>query len=112
MIREAYSFNQPLISRAVEASCGKLPESYSLVSCDQQNIILDTVKKAERDDGMILRLYDSFNLRTNATIRVAPGFTKAYLCDMMERELEEIPFDGEGFTVPVKNFEILTIKLR
>ena len=34
------------------------------------------------------------------------------LCDMMERELEEIPFDGEGFTVPVKNFEILTIKLR
>lgn len=112
VIREAYSFNQPLISSSIEPAAGSLPETYSLVSCDQANIILDTVKKAENDDSMILRLYDSFNIRTNATVHTAPGFTKAILCDMMERELEEIPFDGDAFTVPVKNFEILTIKLR
>ena len=28
----------------------------------------------------------------------------------MENELEELPFDGRTVTVPVKNFEILTIK--
>lgn len=111
VIREAYGFNQPLVTREIEAAAGKLPESFSLVSCDRENIILDAVKKAENDDSMILRLYDSFNMRSTATIRVAPGFTRAWLCDMMERELEELPFDGAAFTVPVKNFEILTIKL-
>ena len=68
------------------------------------------MKKAEADDGMILRLYDSFDMRTTAKITVAAGFTKAYLCDMMENEQEALPFDGRTLTLPVKNFEIVTLK--
>ena len=59
---------------------------------------------------MILRLYDSFNMRTCATVTVADGFRKAYLCDLMENVLEELPFDGHSVTVPVKNFEVVTLK--
>ena len=111
VIREAYSFNQPLEALAVSAAAGELPESFSLASCDQENILLEVAKKAEADDGLILRLYDSFGCRSTATVRVAPGFRKAFLCDLMENELEALPFDGQTLSVPVKNFEIITLKL-
>ena len=110
IIREAYNFNQPLETLPVGATKGCLPDTFCLATCDKQNIILETAKKAEADDSLILRLYDSFDMRCNATVTVAEGFSKAYLCDLMENELQELPFDGCNVTVPVKNFEILTLK--
>lgn len=110
VIHEAYSFNQPLLAKPVAANAGTVADCFSLVSCDRENVIIDTVKKAEKDNGMIVRLYDSFDMRSTVTLTVNPGFTKAYLCDMMENELEELAFDGRTVTVPVKNFEIHTIK--
>lgn len=112
VIRQAYSFNQPLMSMAVPENRGSVAERFSLVSCNQKNIIIDTVKKAEADDGMIVRLYDSFDMRCTVTVTVAEGFQKAYLCDLMENPLEELPFDGRTVTLPVKNFEIATLKFR
>ena len=110
VIREAYNFNQPLEALPVAAANGKLPEAFCLASCDKKNIILETAKKAEADDSLILRLYDSFDMRCNATVTVAEGFSKVYLCDLMENVLQELPFDGRNVTVPVKNFEIVTMK--
>ncbi len=110
VIREAYSFNQPLEALAISAGEGDLQEAFSLACCDAENIILETIKKAEASDAMILRLYDSFGCRSTATVTVAPGFQNAYLCDLMENVLETLPFDGRRVTVPVKNFEIVTLK--
>ena len=110
VIRQAYSFNQPLMGMAVAANRGTVAEQFSLASCDRENIIIDTVKKAEADSGLIVRLYDSFDMRCTASVTVAEGFKKAYLCDLMENVLEELPFDGKTVSVPVKNFEILTLK--
>jgi alpha-mannosidase len=110
IIRESYSLNQPMLVLESNGS-GKLPGSFSLVSCDQKAVVMETVKKAEADDSMILRMYESFGSRCQATFTVAPGFQKAVLCDLMENPLEEIPFDGKTFTLPVSNFEIITVKL-
>ena len=111
VIREAYSFNQPLETLPISPATGSLPDRFSLISCPQDNIVVETVKKAQADNGIILRLYDSFDRRSTATLNVAPGFQKAYLCDLMENELEQLPFDGKTVAVPVKNFEIITLKL-
>jgi alpha-mannosidase len=110
LINEAYALNQPLVTRTVGANSGAFADKFSLVSCDKPNVIIETVKKAESDDGMIVRMYDAFNRRANATITVAKGFKAAYLCDLMENEIEELKFDGNKLTVPVSNFEIVTLK--
>ena len=111
VIREAYALNQPMECRKVKGS-GDLPSDYSLVSCDKENVIVETVKRAEADDATVVRLYDAYNARTNATLTVDGGFTEAYLCDMLENEQQKLPFDGKTVTVPVKNFEIVTLKFR
>ncbi len=110
LIREAYALNQPLTVKNVEANNGALADNFSLVSCDKQNVIVETVKKAEADDGMIVRMYDAFNRRANATVTVADGFKAAYLCDLMEENIEKLDFDGNKVTIPVSNFEIVTLK--
>ncbi len=110
VINEAYSFNQPLIVTEVGKEKGSAPSEFSLVSCDKNNIIIKTVKKAENDDAMIIRLYDSFDCRSNAKITVAAGFKKVYICDMLENELEELDIVDNSVTLPVSNFEIVTLK--
>lgn len=110
VINEAYALNQPLAVAEVPANKGILSEEFSLVGCDKANVIVETVKKAEDDDGMIVRMYDAFNRRANATVTVAEGFKKAYLCDLMENQIEELEFSDNKVTVPVSNFEIITLK--
>ncbi|MBR5314369.1 MAG: alpha-mannosidase [Clostridia bacterium] len=112
VIKEAYSLNQPMDALCVGNGERKLPDKYSLVSCDKDNIIIETVKKAEADDGMIVRLYDAFDCRCDVKVSVANGFDSAYLCDMMENELEKLDFDGNTLQIPVKNFEIVTLKFK
>ena len=110
VINEAYALNQPLAVAEVPANKGILSEEFSLVGCDKANVIVETVKKAEDDDGMIVRMYDAFNRRANATVTVAEGFKKAYLCDLMENEIEQLELSDNKVTVPVSNFEIITLK--
>lgn len=110
VINEAYALNQPFTVAQVCANKGALADEFSLVSCDRANVIVETVKKAEDDDGMIVRMYDAFNRRANATVTVAEGFKKAYLCDLMENVIEELELSDNKVVVPVSNFEIITLK--
>lgn len=110
VIQEAYSLNQPLESVETAEKGKELQKEFSLVSCDRDNVIIETVKKAEKDDGMIVRFYDAFDCRGNVKLTVADGFRNAYLCDMMENEIEKVSFDGISVNVPFKNFEIITLK--
>ena len=108
--REGHSFNQPLEATQISAQNGSQPESFSMASCGAPSVILETLKKAEAGDDMVLRLYEAHNSRTNATVTVPLGFRTAWLCDLMENPIQQLPFDGSSVTIPVKNFEIITLK--
>jgi len=110
IIQEAYGLNQPLVILPAVGGNGVLPCDFSLIACDQPNVIIETVKKAETDSGMIVRMYEAFGSRCTATIRVASGFQKAYLCDLMENAIEELSFAEDQISLPFKNFEITTLK--
>ena len=110
IINEAYALNQPLEVTYCGQNSGTVPSQFSLVSCDSENVIVETVKKAEADNGMIVRMYDAFNRKAKAKISVCKGFSGAYLCDLMENEIQKLEFDGCSVTVPISNFEIVTLK--
>jgi alpha-mannosidase len=110
IIKEAYSYNQPLEVAPISAQGGTLPESFSMVQCDAESVVVETVKKAETSDDMIVRMYESFGGQTKATVTVPEGFKTAHLCDLMENEIEKLDFDGRSVKLPIKNFEIVTLK--
>lgn len=110
-VRESYLLNMPLETRTVTQGNGKLPEIYSAVSCDKENIVIETIKKAEDSDDVIVRLFDAWNCRTRAALTFGFDFKEAYICDLMEENDTRIPHEGRNITLDVKNFEIVTLKL-
>ena len=110
VIAEAWALNQPQTAFALGAQNGDLPETFSFVSCDAPNAVITAVKKAEADDGLIVRLYDSFDCKSTVTLSVPAGFRKAELCDMMENPIEELCLADGKVTLPLSNFEIHTLK--
>ena len=111
VIAEAWALNQPILARPVAAHGGSLPSEFSFVSCDAPNAVITAVKRAEEDDGLIVRLYDAFDCRSVARIKVPKEYCRAELCDLMERPLQTISVEDGVLTVPVSNFEIVTLKL-
>ena len=110
-IREGYMLNQPLEGSIIDKSDGTLPDEFSFVSADCENVVIETVKKAENDDSIIIRMYEAFDSKTNVTLTFAEDFKEAYLCTMLEENIEKLPIYGKNLTIPIKNFEVVTLKL-
>ncbi|MDD6484486.1 MAG: alpha-mannosidase [Clostridiales bacterium] len=111
IVREAQLFNQPLTALEIPAQNGTLPAEFSLIGCDSPNIIIETVKKAENSNDIIIRLYDAFDRRCTARLFTGFDVKKAYVCDMLENNEREIAAKGRELEVPVGNFEVVTLKL-
>ena len=110
VIEESYALNQPLWESVIGANRGELAERCSFVSADKPNAVITAVKKAEADDGLIVRFYDAYDCKSDVTVSVPAAYNKAYWCDLMENELRELDITEGKVTVPVSNFEIVTLK--
>lgn len=106
-IKEAYLLNCPLEATAAKG-LGTMPTEYSLLSCDSENIIIETVKQAENKKGFVVRLYDAWGMKSNPVIKLGFESNKISICDLMENLEKEI---GHGSEIALKmsNFEIVTL---
>ena len=77
----------------------------------EENIIIETIKKAEASEATIIRAYDSCNRRCRATFSFGYNIEKAYLCDMLENEIKELAVSGNTVSVDISTFEIVTLKV-
>lgn len=111
VVLEAQRLNNPLIAIDVEKGNGSLPQSYSYISCDSENVIIDTVKKAENGKGIIVRMYDAYNRRRNVTVNLPEGAKEVYLTNLMEEKIKQLKITNGKVTVPVNNFEIVTLNI-
>ena len=111
VVQMAYDLNKPMTAITVGAQDGKLADSYSLVSVSAPNVILETVKKAEDSDAMILRMYEAYNQKVNTTVTLGFEPKRVTLVGLMEDEISEVAVSGNSFTLPVKPFEIVTVKV-
>ena len=112
VIRQAYSFNQPLSAVAVDANAaGTLADTFSFISTDLNNIVIDTVKQCEDSDDMLVRLHDTFNCKTTPTITFGVPVKAVAVADLMENTLYDLAVENNTVKLPVKNFEIVTLKV-
>lgn len=112
VVEESYKINQKADALYVSENSGTLPCEFSLVHCNAKNVIIETAKCAEQDDSLIVRMYEAHNSRGRVTVHVAEYFKEAFLCDMLENELEQLNFSNNIVDIPIKNFEIITLKFK
>lgn len=112
VIKQGYIMNRPLKIKKIEArSNGALPDKFSLVSSDKKNIVIETVKKAEDNNGIILRIYDAENKRGRVVLNFGLPLSKVYICDMLENTEEEVAVENNSVALDFSNFEIKTLRV-
>ena len=112
IVQAAYAFNAPMRHAFLDHHAGESANLPPFVICEDRNIIIETVKKAEVGDDLVVRLYECHNSRGRAELICARPFSAAMLCDLEENEIAELESGDNSVTFEYKPFEIITIKLR
>ena len=107
-VREAYCLNQP--ARVCQG--GRPGRTFSYASVSPANVVLETVKKAENGEGVVLRLYECENARTRTELTLPEGVKAAYSCNLLEEIEEELPVENGKIRFITKPYEIKTILLK
>lgn len=112
VIEAAYVLNRPLQAAAIRKQNGRLADVYAFIDCETQGVYIETVKQAEDGDGTIVRMYEAFKETKTATLRFAEPISSVWLCNLLENEEKELPVRNGTVCVPIKPFEIITLKVR
>ena len=107
-VGEGYRFNAPL---AIGSSSRPIT-ARSFAFVDDPNLVLDTIKKAEDVDAIILRLYECHGARGIAKLKVDLPFKTAVYCDVLEREMASAAVKDGIIELPYTPFKIITVRLR
>ena len=86
-------------------------EPRSLFATDAPGLLVDTVKRAEDGDELIVRLYEAHGGRGTARLRVGVPFGGAWFTNLLEDRLGAAEVDGDEVVVPFRPFEIVTVAL-
>ena len=109
--REGYKINNPMIAVEVSRQNGMLPSEYSFVNADEENIFIEAIKKAEDDNGLIIRLYDAFGICSKPQISLGFDVKEVYLADMSENIIEPLEITDNKISLNINPFEIVTLKI-
>ena len=75
------------------------------------NTIIETVKRAEDGNGLIVRFYESQRRRGNVTLICAFPLGHVQKVNLLEEEQETLIPDGNQVTLFVKPYEIVSLRL-
>ncbi|MBQ8213883.1 MAG: alpha-mannosidase [Clostridia bacterium] len=108
----AYALNNPMQVMPANGKRSVLPERFSVIESNKPNIICEVVKESEDGEDTILRLYENSNTKTKATLSFGFHVASVSLCDLIEKEIQEILLEGSQITLEFGPFEIHTLKIK
>lgn len=111
--RAGYEFNTPLEAMEVEPRVGDMPASASLFSVDNNDVYIGSIKKAEDDDDIVIRLVEAVGKNQSAKIKVYKGWNirKASETDLLEFNPVPLSSGKDSVRVQLGPFEIKTVKM-
>lgn len=111
-VEKAYLFNNPLTAVVKQNAGGRLPRNYSYVTVQEQNVVIEVVKQAERSEHTVIRLYECHNRRGKVTLTVQEDFQEAWESDLRENTEMRLQTDGNTVYTDIRPYEIKTIVLK
>ena len=115
IFREALSFAVPLLGLVTSKHEGMLPAENSLLTIEPDQVIITSLKKAEKDDAIILRCYNASEKPVSS--KIVLDMLKEYIKDarkakLSEEDIERVTITDDGrIVLRCGPWEITTIKL-
>ncbi|MBE5967871.1 MAG: alpha-mannosidase, partial [Lachnospiraceae bacterium] len=108
----AYELNIPLRIQEPETNRSAISDSdFSFIQTDSDHIVVETVKKAEDSNHIIVRLYECHGTPTTTVIKLGLPPKQVVLADLMEKEKLPLELCGDEVRLMFKPFEIHTLKI-
>jgi alpha-mannosidase len=104
VLGHAFAFNATL--RLTE-----WPHGESSFADADGGLVLDTIKRAEDSEAVVLRLYEPYGARGTARVRLDQPFTSARRANLLEDDGEELEVERGEIVVPFRPHEIVTVKV-
>ena len=116
--RRGCDLNHPLRIVGTDVHEGKLPAQAQFASVGPDNLIVSTVKKAEDENALVVRVYETAGQQTTARIRfdrkLLGKVSGAREVDLLERPVAKsaAKVSGNVVTVAVPPFGIASVKVK
>jgi len=111
-VQRAAELNCPMLAVASQPHAGDLPKSASFARVDRKHVIIDTVKKTEDGDDIIVRLYEAYGQRGEVTLTFGVTPQEVSECNLMEEDDQEMEVNGSAVSFYIKPYEIRTFKVK
>lgn len=112
-IRFGWAYANPFLTRFIPSNQKGIfkEKEKSFFDIDRANVILLAMKRAEDENGWILRLFETEGKTTNVSICL-PFLkpTRAYLCNLIEENVKELTIEDSKIIVPVEANGIITVR--
>jgi alpha-mannosidase len=83
----------------------------SMVEVDTPQVVVEAIKRAEDSEATIVRLYEAWGGRCKVRLRTMLPASRAFLCDLLERDRREVGVTDGVIELELTPFKILTLKL-
>jgi len=108
VVEEAESFNLPI--SIVAGGGGGHAGRGRLISVDRAGVSIEAVKWADRAGGVVVRLCEVWGSRGPAAVTLNVPFVAVTRTDLLERDLENVPFHGSTVDLELRPFELVTLR--
>jgi alpha-mannosidase len=109
-IGAAYALNDALITVQGNGAGGQSPTP-PLVAPQAANIVIETIKRAEDRNGIIVRLYESQRQRGRFTLETGFPIQAAWLTNILEENGESLQVERNQIHLSIRPYQILTLRL-
>ncbi len=109
--REVERFNLPIEMSQSGKGGGELPKEMSFVSVEPKEISLSTLKRAEKSDSLVLRLFNPTEKEVEGTIKTFKDVKEAWITNMNEERREQLQVKGNSVNVKFGHKKIITIEI-
>lgn len=105
----AYALNNP---PAVVYSAVGSHDGEQLISVKRKGVVLDAFKKAQNNDGYILRVFEAYSSRGKCEIDFCKAIESVTECNLMEKDGEALSHCEKAFVFDIKPNEVRTFRIK
>lgn len=88
------------------------PYSYSLLKQCDENLVLSVIKKAEKEEGLIIRMYNPNEYEESTNLFFNRSIKEAVKANLNERKIEEIKIEDSSIKVKCRKNQVQTILIK
>ena len=114
--REAYLLNDPILAYKPKGKSERSeelgPSLQSLVSASSPNVLIETVKRAEDGNGIIVRLYESHRKRGRVQLRAGFELEAAWETNLLEETESALRVESNAVHLDLRPYQIMTLRLK